>query len=138
MDYRVLALGAMIALGAYNFLIRKFFADREDWRLLIPVVVVAALALGVYYAANYKTIKATQNSWMYAVAFIAIGGLAFILPYAALAQPDAKINVAIPIFALSTVVAVALGAVFLGEQLTLLRAVGILLALASIVLLVME
>ncbi|MEM4389543.1 MAG: EamA family transporter [Candidatus Micrarchaeia archaeon] len=138
MDYRVLALGAMVALGAYNFLIRKFFADREDWRLLIPVVVVAALVLGVYYLANYRAIRATPNSWLYAVAFIVVGGLALVLPYAALAQPDAQVSVAIPIFSLSTVVAVVLGMLFLGEQLTLLRVAGILLALASIVLLVME
>jgi len=138
MDYRMLALGAMAALGAYNFLIRKFFADGEDWRLLIPVVVVAALALGAYYAASYKGIRATQNSWLYAAAFIVIGGLAFVLPYAALAQPDAKVNVAIPIFSLSTVVAVVLGMLFLGEQLTILRAVGIVLAIVSIVLLVIE
>jgi len=41
-------------------------------------------------------------------------------------------------FPLSTVVAVVLGMLFLGEQLTILRAVGIVLAIVSIVLLVIE
>ena len=137
-DYRVLALAAMLSLGAYNFAIRKFFVEKEDWRMLIPVIVLAALALGAYYAATYKSVKTTEKSLFYAGMLVVIGAFALFLPYITLAQPDAKLNVAMPIIALSTVVTVGLGIVFLGEQLTAYRIAGIILALASIVLLVID
>lgn len=131
-DWRVAAVITMFSLGVYNFLMRKFFADGEDWRILIPMVAVAALALAVYYAFAQKEVKLTGNSLTYLAGIALFGLLVLVFSMLAVSHPQAQLTVVIPIFALSTVITVFLAAAFLGEQITLTKGAGILLALASI------
>lgn len=122
----------MFALGVYNFLMRKFFADGEDWRVLIPMVAFGALVLTAYYVFAQKEVKLTGNSLAYLAEIAFFGLLVLVFSLLATSHPQAQLTVVIPIFALSTVITILLAAAFLGEQITLTKGIGILLALASI------
>ncbi|MFH1285791.1 MAG: EamA family transporter [Candidatus Micrarchaeota archaeon] len=136
-DWRIITLAAMVTLGVYNFLVKKFFAAKEDWRILIIPVFVAVLALTLYFVSSYKEVKFTQSTPLYALAILVVGALVVLLGTLAVASPDAPLNVVIPVIALSSVVTVILGIVFMGEALPLTRIVGIVLALISIYLISM-
>lgn len=131
-DWKIAAIIAMIALGVYNFLIRKFFVDGQDWRILIPMIFLGVLATAVYYAAVYKEVKFTNNSLSYLAGIGFFGLLVVIFSLLAVSHPKAELSVIIPVFALSTVITILLATVFLHEQLTTTRIIGVILALASI------
>ncbi len=131
-DWKIAAIITMAALGVYNFLIRKFFADGQDWRTLIPMIFLGMLVLAVYYATAYKEVKFTNTTLAYLAGIGFFGLLVTVFSLLAVSHPKAELNVIIPIFALSTVITVILATVFLQEQMTTTRIAGILLALASI------
>lgn len=126
------AIGAMIVLGVYNVVIKKFVTS-EDWRVLLPLVGVVGLLLAVYFAMSYREVKFTGMSIPYALALGTLFAISTVLTYVAL--KDGPISVVITILSISVVFAVLTGVLLFGEQITLARGAGIALGLASIYLL---
>ena len=89
------------------------------------------LALGTYMF--FEKIKFDQPTLIYLIVGGVIAGLAQIFFFMAL--KEGKINTVVPIRNLALIVTVVLGIIFIGEQLTLLKALGIVLAVIAIFLL---
>ncbi|MEW6328983.1 MAG: EamA family transporter [Candidatus Micrarchaeota archaeon] len=126
------ALGAMVVLGVYNVVVKRFLTS-EDWRVLLPLITIVALALTVYFVMNYKEVRFTGVSWPYALALGVVFGAAIVLSFIAIR--DGPLSVVIPIISMSTAVTVVVGILFLGEHLSVARGAGIVLGLVSIYLL---
>ncbi len=126
------AIGGMIVLGVYNVIVKKFLTS-EDWRVLLPLIAVVALALTVYFVMSYKEVKFTGVSLPYALVLGALFAVSAVFTYTAIR--DGPLSVVIPIISMSTAVTVVVGILFLGEHLSLARGAGIVLGLVSIYLL---
>ena len=133
MDWRIAAVVTMLTLGVYNILVKKF-VDNEDWRVIIPFVFVASLVLFIYFLATYQTFahKVNSDSILLSVALALVFGISAIFTYLSFSE-GGPVNVVVPIFSLSTFVAVTLSVVFLKETVNFQTMIGIVLSLAGMV-----
>lgn len=138
MDWKITAILATIFLGVYNFLVKKFFRDNEDWRIIVPVIFVGTLALAAYTAFTYRDIKTTSTSLSNIAAISIVGGAMLVLTLLSFADQSSHASVIAPIMALSIVITVLLGSMFLNEPLTTSKIAGVVLALVSVLLLVKD
>ena len=139
-DWRIVAIIAMLLLSCYNLVLKWFLDDvkagREDIRAAIPVVVLAAVILFGYYLMTYKDIKTSPRTIPY-LAALSIITIALISS-STYAYAYGELTVAVSIIALSIAASAILAVVFLGETFNAVRIIGILLALASILVLSFE
>ncbi len=134
-DWRIASLGVMLLVGVFNVIARKFFEQGEDWRIFIPIAAVACLALIAYFAVSYREVKITESGVAIALVMGAMVGLSALLTAIVYANKAAPLSVAVPIMSMSMIVTAAIAVLFLGEQLTPVKALGVLLGAASIALL---
>jgi len=133
MDWRIAAVVTMLVLGVYNILVKKF-VDNEDWRVMIPFVFVASLVLFIYFLATYQTFadKINTDSILLSVALALVFGISIIFTYLSFSE-GGPVSIVVPIFSLSTFVAVILAVVFLKETINFQTMIGIFLSLAGMV-----
>lgn len=138
MDWRILSLIVMLAIGVYSVAFKKFFADGGDWRVFLPVIGIVGLAALAYFAFSYKEVKFDSGTTGMAVIVMVSIGASALFSLIVYADKTAPISQAMPIMGLSVVVTAVLAIVFLKEAVTLNTWVGIVLAVASIVFLSMK
>jgi len=133
MDWRIAAVVTMLVLGVYNILVKKF-VDNEDWRVVIPFVFIASLVLFIYFLATYQTFayKINTDSILLSVALALVFGISIIFTYLSFSE-GGPVSIVVPIFSLSTFVAVILAVVFLKETINFQTMIGIILSLAGMV-----
>lgn len=130
MDWRITSAVALVTLALFGLVLKKFFLDAEDWRIMIPIFVIASLLLGAYYITTMKDVKYTSTS-MLNIAAIAIlmvvSNLAIFL-----SVQNGPLSVVIPIINLNSILIVVFSIMFLGESFTLLKGAGVLLGVISV------
>lgn len=126
LTFALLALGSW---GVWGFL-TKVVAQRVSWPMMMLMFGAASLLLGIAALPGRPRIDAAHGIGM--AAGVA-GAFGFFFFYRAIA--DGPATTVIPITSLYVAVAVVLAFVFLGEPLTVKRALGVGLAVAAVVLL---
>jgi len=133
-DWKIASLGVMVLVGIFNIISRKFF-EKEDWRVFIPLLAIAALAMTAYFVLSYREVKITQSGVAIALVmgvFICITAALTAMVYA---DKSAPLSVAMPIMGMSVMVTAVIAVAFMGEPLTLKTVAGVLLAVIAIFLL---
>ncbi|MEM3400132.1 MAG: EamA family transporter [Candidatus Micrarchaeia archaeon] len=134
MDWRTAVVGVVVLIGISNLLTKKFFNEGGDWRSFAPVIFVLAVFAALYfgYVLHKTGWESRYNPRMsfYVVGITVCVLLAAVLTYFAYESGQAS-RVA-PIIAMNGVITVLLAYLFLGENITLRLAVGVLLGIISI------
>jgi len=133
--WKAAALAVMVLLGIYSVAIRKFFCQNGDWRIFLPVAGLIGLISLAYWAYSFKEIKFTMDAVLYGVVILTSICLATVLSLLVYADPEARLNIAVPLMSLAMVSTAILSIVFLGESITIQTIAGILFAIVAIVLL---
>jgi drug/metabolite transporter (DMT)-like permease len=135
MDWKIAALITMLALGVYNILVKKF-VENEDWRVMIPIVFVASLALFIYFLTSYHTFAdkiSTSSAFLsFSLAFVMCVAIAF--TYVSFKE-GGPLNIVVPIFNLSALITVLISVIFLKDPINLQIGLGILFSLFGMILL---
>jgi transporter family protein len=136
MDWRIAALVTMLALGAYNILVQEF-VKKLDWRILIPLVFVASLALFIYFLLTYPSFisTVTPNAVLFSFALAFVFCISTIFTYLSFKE-GGTISGVVPILSLSMFVSVLISVIFLNEEVSPIGAAGMILSFIGLVLLV--
>ena len=130
------ALASLILWGLWGFLLKQASQGISDWKPLYFYSGLANLAvvtiLGALYAKNLSLVEGKYAL----LAFLAgvSGTIGFIALVKSL-ETGGKASIVIPLTSLYPAITVALAWAFLGEKLSPIKLVGILLALIAIILL---
>jgi bacterial/archaeal transporter family protein len=132
MSWFVPALGYVLALGALG-VTSKLALKTLTWEDLLPWTLlaygVAVAVLMAFGQAGWKWQSGT--GWAVASAILAVAAL--ILLYVALGRGDA--SKVVPVTAAYPAATVVLSAVFLGENISLVRVLGLLMVIVGVVVL---
>jgi transporter family protein len=136
MNYILWAIIAMLAYGCTAVLL-KFGLKQTQPIVAVVITNLILVGVGCSYALLIRADFSSLTQWNWNnVSLVAAGlmlGLSIISYYTALSRGPASIVV--PIFAMSFCIVVVLGLLFLGEQFTITKAIGIILAIVAIILL---
>lgn len=128
-EWLVLSLVSMVLWGLWGFT-GKVAVDGQGWSSAFTIASISAIIVTlVFFAYQRPPIK--EISW-YAIAAGAIGTLGTLAYYLALEKGRASIVV--PLTALYPGITILLSFLVLGEKVSFYQGVGILLAMASMVL----
>lgn len=132
MYWLIPAIGYVFALGALG-VTSKLALETLSWRQLLPWTLVAyGVVVGAMLLFGQTDFRwHSGTAWAVATAALAVGSL--ILFFVALGLGDA--SRVVPVSAAYPAVTVALSALFLGENITPIRIVGMLLVIGGVVLL---
>lgn len=135
-EWQLAALCAIVFLAAYGIAAKQFFNEKHDWRAFIPLILVAGLVLTAYYlySGAYRTVG--TGSYAFALGLGAIFAVSSLLSLIAI--KDGPISIVVPLLSLNLVLVVIAGILLFKEQLTAYKIAGIVLGLASIILLTIE
>jgi drug/metabolite transporter (DMT)-like permease len=145
MDWRIAAIVTMLALGVYNILVQQFINVKKiDWRVLIPMVFVASLALLVYFITSYSSFidNVTSGSILFSFALAFVFCVSTVFTYLTF-QGGAQPGIAAIIFNLSAIVTIFISVFLLKTDTFLLKngtldlqkILGILFSLLGMILL---
>lgn len=128
-EWLVLSLVSMILWGLWGFT-GKVAVDSQGWSSAFTIASISAIIVTLGFFA-YQRPPIKEISW-YAIAAGAIGTLGTLAFYLALERGRASIVV--PLTALYPGITILLSFLVLGEKVSFYQGVGILLAMASMVL----
>ena len=130
-DWKVASIIAMLALAAYNLMVKDFFNKGNDWRAFIPIVFVAALVAFAYFLLSYKDAGITTNSVLATVPVLLIAGVMLLASLYAMSQ--GSISVIAAILTIAVPLTALLAAYLLpNESLSQTQWIGVLLAMVSV------
>lgn len=136
MNYILWAIIAMLAYGCTAVLL-KFGLKQTQPIVAVVITNLILVVVGSLYALIIRADFSSLIQWNWSnAALVATGlmlGVSIISYYTALSRGPASIVV--PIFAMSFCVVVVLGLFVLGEQVTITKIIGVILAIAAIILL---
>ena len=128
-EWLVLSLVSMVFWGMWGFT-AKVAVDGQGWSSAFTIASISAILVTLGFFA-YQRPPIKEISW-YAIAAGAIGTLGTIAYYLALEKGRASIVV--PLTALYPGITILLSFLVLGENITFYQGVGIIMAMASMVL----
>lgn len=127
-EWLVISLASMVLWGLWGFA-GKVAVDGQGWSSAFTMASISAILVTLGFFA-YRRPPITEISW-YAIAAGAIGTLGTIAYYLALEKGRA--SMVVPLTALYPGITILLSFVVLGEKVTFYQGIGILLAMASMV-----
>lgn len=130
----------MLFLSVYNIVLKFFISDinsgKEDFRAYIPAVFAVGLLVFGYFLLNSKDVRFGESTLGYHLALLL---LVILLTYTTyVAYRDGPLSVVVPVMGMAIAGTAILAALFLGEQLTAARIIGIALAFFAILVLSFE
>ncbi len=135
-DWQLASFGAMIFLAAYAIAAKQFFNSNHDWRAFIPLILLAGVALTVYYLYTGAHSSIGTDSYLFALGLGVI--FAFSSLFSFIAIKNGPVSVVVPLFSLNLIIVVIAGFLLLGEKMTTYKIAGVILGLVSIFLLSFE
>lgn len=132
MDYRILAIVAMISYGLFQYGIKLTTSSLPGVSVLLVSnisVFVPTVIYVLYSGAPVTESFASAGPWILGL----IGGVSFVFLFTAMKAGPA--SVVAPIYGLYMVMPVLLGIIFLEEGITIMKTLGIIFAILAAILL---
>jgi len=134
MNYLPLALITMVFLGVHYFLVKLVSPHVASPVLaLLSAVVVIPVVLAYIYFTGTPIVPQQKIYWVYAILISIPAAVAILALYMAIDR--GPVSVVMPIYGLNGMMTAFLGVLILRESVTVERVVGLILAVAAIVLL---